>query len=155
MGRIPGPTVKQFIQVIDGLQLTFQTPNPKSYLLDLDCWEILIYEKSGDRVNAIRSTNLRGLDLKLKPSMNGGYNLLVNGSFHKFYNCGEHNTDQFTFLKLVQSIDSFTDIFGIKAEKCFLHGLEIGVNITLPYPPLKILKNAVCFRSRPFALINK
>lgn len=141
--------------MIDGIQLTFYTPNPKSYLLGLPCWEILVNEKTGQRVNDIRTTHLRGLDLKLKPSINEGYNLLINGSLHKFHNCGEHNADQFTFAKLLQSIDSLIDILGISADKCLVHGLEIGVNVSLPFSPLRVLKNLVCYRSRPFTQINK
>lgn len=140
--------------MIDGIQLTFNTPDPKSHLLGLP-WDVLVNESTGQRVDEVRSTHLRGLDLKLKPSNNGGHNLLVNGSLHKFYNCGEHNTDQFTFSKLLQSIDSFTDLLGIDPSKLFLHGLEIGVNLRLPYSPLKVFKNLVCYRSRPFTQINK
>jgi len=123
--------------------------------LGLSCWEILVNEKTGQKINDIRSTNIRGLDMKLKPSIYGGYTLLGNGSFHKFHNCGEQNADQFTFAKLSQSIDSFADIFGVDSEKCFIHGLEIGVNIPLPYSPLRVFKNLVCYRSRAFTQINK
>ncbi|MGZ3837807.1 MAG: hypothetical protein ACXVPE_16285 [Bacteroidia bacterium] len=141
--------------MIDGIQLTFTTRNPKSHLLGLPCWEVLVNEKTGTRVNEIRTAHFRGLDLKLKPSSYDGHNFIANGSLHKFHNCGEHNADQFTFLKLRQSIDSFTDIFGIDPGQCYLHGLEIGVNISLPFSPLKVLKNLVCFRAKPFTQINK
>lgn len=141
--------------MIDGIQFTFNTADPKTHLLGLPCWEVLVNEKSGQRVNEIRCTKVRALDIKLKPSMNGGYNLLVNGSFHKFHNYGEHNADQFAFAKLMQSIDSFTDLFEVDAGECKLHGLEIGVNIPLPYSPLRVLKNLVCFRAKAFAQINK
>jgi hypothetical protein len=141
--------------VIDGIQLTFYSPNPKSHLLGLPCWEVLVNEKTGQKVTEIRTARLRGLDLKLKPSSNGGYNFLVNGSLHKFHNCGEHNADQFTFSKLIQAIDSFTNIFEVDAQKCELHGIEIGVNIKMPYPPIRVFKNIVCYRSRAFTLINK
>ncbi len=141
--------------MIDGIQLTFTTRNPKSHLLGLPCWEVLVNEKTGTKVNDIRTAHLRGLDLKLKPSSYDGHNFIANGSLHKFHNCGEHNTDQFTFSKLRQSIDSFTDVFGIDPRQCYIHGLEIGVNITLPFSPLRVLKNLVCFRTKPFTQINK
>jgi len=141
--------------MIDGTQFTFHTPHPKTYLLGLPCWEVLINEKTGQKVNDMRTANIRGLDMKLKPSINGGYNLLINGSLHKYYNYGKQNADQFTFSKLVQSVDSITDILGINPDKCVLHGLEIGVNLPLSYSPAKVLKNLVCYRSRPFTQINK
>jgi hypothetical protein len=141
--------------VIDGIQLTYTTRNPKSHLLGLPCWEVLVNEKTGTRVNDIRTAHLRGLDLKLKPSLYDGHNFIANGSLHKFHNGGEHNADQFTFSKLLQSIDSFSDIFTLDPGKTKIHGLEIGVNINLAFPPLRVLKNLVCYRSRPFDPINK
>lgn len=141
--------------MIDGIQLLFHTSNPKTHLLDLSCWEILVDERTNQRVNDIRSTKIRGLNIQLKPSADGGYNLLINGSLHKYHNGGEHNADQFSFFHLCQSIDGFTDVLEIDAEKTTIHGLEIGVNIQLPCSPLKLLKNLVCYRSNPFTPINK
>lgn len=141
--------------MIDGTQFTFHAPDNRTYLLALPCWDILVNESTGIRVNDVRTANLRGLEIKLKPSSKGGYLLLVNGSLHKYYNYGQHNADQFTFHKLRQSIDSFIDLFGVTPESCFVHGLEIGLNLPLPYSPLKVLKSVVCYRSKPFTLISK
>jgi len=141
--------------MIDGTQFTFKTTNPNTHVLGLPCWEVLVNEKTNQKVNDIRTANIRGLDMKLKPSKSGGYNLIVNGSLHKYYNCGEHNADQFTFSKLMQSVDSITDLIGIEAKRCTIHGLEIGVNIELPYSPIRVLKNVISYRSKPFILINK
>lgn len=141
--------------MIDGIQLTYHVRKPESHLLGLLCWEVLTNEKTGQRVNDEKTAHFRGLDLKLKSSSYDGHNFLVNGSLHKFHNCGQHNADQFTFQKLFQSIDSFTDVFSIDPTKCFIHGIEIGVNIELPFPPIRVLKNVVCYRSRPFTQINK
>jgi hypothetical protein len=140
--------------VIDGIQLTHYVNDPNSNLLGLSCWEVLVNEKTGERVNEFKTTHIRGLDLRLKPSLKKGYTLLINGSLHKFHNCGEHNTDQFTFWKLIQSIDSLQNILEINPKDLFIHGLEIGVNINLPYSPLRVLKNVVCYRSRPLTQIN-
>lgn len=140
--------------MIDAVQWTYNTTNSKTHLLSVP-WEVLTYEQTGNRVNDERTTNLRGINFRLKPSQNVGYNLLANGSLHKWHNCGEHNADQFTFEKLMLSIDSITDILEIPADKCVIHGLEVGVNIELPHSPQKVLKNVVCYKSKPFTQINK
>ncbi len=141
--------------MIDGIDIRFHTPDPETHLLGLPRWEVWNYEDTGERIDDNRITKLRDLHLRLKPSTFGGYKLFANGSLHKFHNCGEHNADQFTFLKLVQSIDSFTDLLCIDARKCFINGLEIGVNIPLSCSPIKVFKNLVCYRSKAFTQINK
>lgn len=141
--------------MIDGTQFLYHTPDPNTYLLGFPSWDWITNKKTGKNYDSICFTKFRGLYVKLKPSMNGGYNLLVNGSFHTFYNCGEHNADQFTFEKLSQAIDSFTKLFSIEPEQCFVHGLEVGVNIKLSFTPLRILKNIVSHRIKEFTPVDE
>lgn len=141
--------------MIDGIDITYFTDDENTHLLQFPCWEILINEKTGKMVNDTRTANIRGLNLKLKPSKFGGFNLLINGSLHKYFNMGETNTTPFTFLNLVQSIDSITDILGINPAHCYIHGLEIGLNINLNHSPQKTIKKAVSFGSKAFTPINK
>lgn len=141
--------------MIDGCQFTLHLPNPNTHIVGLPCWEIEVNESTRMKVNDNRKATLRGLNMKLKPSQNGGFIFFIDGSLHKYHNLGLHNTDQFTFEKVSQSIDSLSDVFAINPKDCGIHGLEIGVNITLPYSPLRILKNLVCYQSNPFTQINK
>lgn len=141
--------------MIDGIQFTFHTPDARSHILSLPFWEVLINEESGKKVNELRTANFRAIDLKLKLAQVGGYFLFANGSLHKYYNCGIHNADQFTFEKLTESIHGFTTTLGIDPKECEIHGLEIGVNLELSHTPLRMLKNVVSYGSKGFTAINK
>gem|GEM_PF-2797766 len=123
--------------------------------MGLPFWEILVNESTGLPVNEFKTAKLRAIDFKLKPSSYDGHILIANGSIHKFFNTGTHNADQFTFSNLSQSLDSLSDIFGIPEENALLRGLEIGVNISLPFSPIRVLKNLVCYRAKEFTQIDK
>lgn len=69
--------------------------------------------------------------------------LVVKGSFHKYWNDGIHNHNDFSELQSKQTILSFCKLFGISLEKSILKGYEIGININLPFPVKLVLNN--CF----------
>ncbi|MBS1669199.1 MAG: hypothetical protein JST58_17635 [Bacteroidetes bacterium] len=139
--------------MVDGIQICYHDC-ARSHLLEAD-WQALFWDKSLVRVDDNRLMKFRGLDLKLKNSKNGGLALLVSGSIHKYHNLGEHNADQFTFERLVQSIDSFTDLFSIPAKECYIHGIEVGLNLILEYPVIRVLKNVVCHAYKPFSFLSE
>lgn len=140
--------------MIDGVQFTYHTKGKA--LLKLPIWNVEIHEQTGKRVNDERNANFRSMYLKLKPcTNNNGFNLLANGSLHKWYNCGEHNNNDFSFLSLYDTICSVTSALIIDPSQCYLHGLEIGLNIVLPFTALRVIKNVVCYKGKPFTQINK
>jgi hypothetical protein len=141
--------------VIDGINIAHHTP-AKTHFLNMDFWETLVNAKSFQRVTDKYTANFRGLDLCLKERQSkDGYRFEAKGSLHKCYNEGLHNADQFTFDKLAQSIDGLTDVLGIAANDCEIHGIEIGVNIPLPFAPSALLKNLVSYGNKGFDLLNK
>lgn len=140
--------------MIDGVQFTYNTESKT--ITKLPIWEVLINEQTGKKVNDLRNANFRAMYLQLKPCANGaGFNLVGNGSLHKWFNCGEHNNNDFSFISLCDTINSLTSALHIAPQQCYLHGLEIGLNITLPYSALRVIKNLVCYKGKPFTQINK
>jgi hypothetical protein len=88
---------------------------------------------------------------EIRPSINGkGYALLLNGSLHKYCKDGLHNANDYPFSELVNTVKDFTARFAVIPAAAALHGLKIGVNIKLPFPPLRVFKQAVCYRNKPF-----
>lgn len=98
-----------------------------------------------------------GLRFEARPSTlrAGTMTYCLNGSLHKFRNCGEHNADLFTFPALVDTIRVLERDFSMQPDRAILHGLEIGVNIRLPFSPLRILKQVICYVNKPFTPIDR
>lgn len=141
--------------MIDGVNISYSAAKT-SHLLHLDNWEILVNEKTKLPINDNRTARFRALDMQLKPKLSkDGFNFIINGSLHKYFNKGLHNYDQFNFNNLVQSIDSLSDVLSISANEFEVHGLEIGLNIPLPFPPKRLLDNLVSYSNRPFDLMDK
>lgn len=69
--------------------------------------------------------------------------LKVKGSLHKFYNDGTHNYNDFSEKQAKETLLRLCNTFDISFEKSILKGLEIGINIQLPFAPQLILDN--CF----------
>jgi hypothetical protein len=139
--------------MIDGLQ--FSVNDVSGNLIKLPFWEVQILERTGQRVNDTRTAKVNGMHLTLKPKQGKGMVLNANGSLHNWHNEGEGNAGQFTPTDICKAVESLTNILSISPEHCALHGLEIGVNIPLSCSPVRILKNAVCYKGRPFTGINK
>ncbi|MBS1776914.1 MAG: hypothetical protein JSS64_11615 [Bacteroidetes bacterium] len=140
--------------MIDGIKATY-IGTANSHLPALPCWEITVNESTGKRVNDNRHAEIRNLRFDLKPTRGGGYAFNLAGSLHKYNNYGLHNADTYTMAALQNTISGIVDTFGIDAKECEIHGLEIGVNIPLPYPPIRLLKNIVSFGGKTFEPINK
>lgn len=66
----------------------------------------------------------------------------LSGSFHKYYNNGEHNHNDYNLNQFVEVLISLAEKFNINPFSTNLHNLEFGVNVTLPFP-VKVLLNAI------------
>ncbi len=55
--------------------------------------------------------------------------IIIEGSLHKYYNKGEHNFDDFTFLKIIEAISRLEQEFGFSRFKMLIKEIGIGVNI--------------------------
>lgn len=74
----------------------------------------------------------------------------LNGSLHKYFNQGLHNHNDFGLKELIITLNILEYTFGINPMKTFLNGLEIGVNIELPYSPGILLKSLILHNGKPF-----
>lgn len=106
---------------------------------------------TGEIISVGQIAVYKGLRFEIRPSINGaGYALLLNGSLHKYGNEGLHNANDYPFSELVNTVNDLSEKFAVAPGSSALHGLEIGVNIKLPFPPLRVFKQAVCYRNKPF-----
>lgn len=78
----------------------------------------------------------KGLEFKkYEPTQtNPNGRLTVEGSFHKFWNNGAHNFNDFGIDEVSQVLQELSDTFQIQMKNCRLINLELGVNIN---PPMK------------------
>ena len=140
--------------MFDGINALYKVADKGSHLPSLYCWERLYYEATAKPVNEDKTAQIRGLNIALKPSINGS-NFLIKGSLHKWHNIGEDNSNQFTFIDVQTAVSSLCFVFDIEPENIELHGLEIGVNIKLPYHVWRLLNNLVSYKGKAFTPINK
>lgn len=66
----------------------------------------------------------------------------VSGSFHKYFNNGLHNYNDFSTSQFVEVLKDLSEKFGINPFSSYLHHLEFGINIILPFCP-KVFLNAI------------
>ena len=69
--------------------------------------------------------------------------LVVKGSLHKYWNEGVHNHNDFSEVQSKLTLNSFVKQFQIPLDVSLIKGLEIGVNIKLPFSPKTVIDN--CF----------
>lgn len=141
--------------MFDGINAIYKLTEKDNHILNFHLWEVLVIEQTGERANDFKTFYKHGLTFKLKPSLNGGHVLSINGSLHKWHNKGYVNSNQFSFNDVQKAVYNLCSQFDIPANKILLHGLEIGVNISLPYPVKKLLKSMVAYKGKPFTQINK
>ncbi|MEO5990317.1 MAG: hypothetical protein ABIP68_01670 [Ferruginibacter sp.] len=141
--------------MFDGINATYKLTEKDNHILNFPLWEILINEQSGERVNDFKTFSLNGIFFLLRPSLIGGYILSIKGSLHKWHNQGKHNANQFYFNDVKEAIFNLCTLLNIPADKINVHGLEIGINLTVPFPILRLFKAMVSYKGKPFTQINK
>lgn len=114
-----------------------------------------IDEHTGEILNLPRRADDLGLFFALIPRKTGGYWVEIKGSLHKFYSASQNraalgNSNDFTAYNLLTALDLLVTNYGIDPFSSKLNNLEFGVNILLPFPVDRILKNLVSYKNRPF-----
>lgn len=72
----------------------------------------------------------------------------ISGSLHKYSNEGIHNYNDFLFTDLFSTVKNLAKEFGINPHTTTVHGLEFGVNLTLPFPSRKFLNEIILFKKQ-------
>jgi hypothetical protein len=75
----------------------------------------------------------------------------VNGSFHKFFNKGIHNYNDFKLSDLVDVVMSLYRLFHINPKITELNNLEFGVNIKIPFAPILFLNSVISYGGSHFS----
>jgi len=143
--------------MIDGIKSLHPYLQPETWQRSgLPGMTVTVDMQTGEILNDAQLAVYKGLRFELWPSASGkGYACILNGSLHKYHNGGQHNANDFPFSALVDTITSLSATFGLVPAKATLHGLEVGVNIKLPFSPLRVFKQVLCYRNKPFTQIDK
>src|SRR5258708_30152181 len=110
--------------MIDGIQLVHYGPGP-THLTALSCWEVLVNEQTGQRVDDVRRASFRGLNMELKPAATG-YRLTLNGSLHKYHNGRGHKRKAFPFTRRLATITGLSSPLAVPPGRLEPPGIQIG-----------------------------
>ncbi len=94
----------------------------------------------------------KGLEFKIyEPTKSNelGY-ASVEGSFHKYWNDGAHNYNDFKIENLESVIDELKTKFNITPKNLRFKQLELGVNINTPYKTEDVLNACLMHKKKPF-----
>ncbi|HCA41976.1 MAG TPA: hypothetical protein DEP28_01840 [Bacteroidetes bacterium] len=108
-----------------------------------------ISENTGEVLNYSRIAKYKGLTIILKNE-----NVKMEGSFHKFFNNGSHNYNDFYFKDFVNVIYKLENLFGIDLDIAILNNLEFGVNIHVKHNIDKIFESIINYKGIPFNPYN-
>lgn len=108
-----------------------------------------ISEDTGEVINSPRSAHYKGLRFVLKNEI-----VKLEGSFHKYYNDGKHNYNDFNCQDFVNVILKLENLFSIDKDIALLNNLEFGVNIHVKHSIDKILESIINYKGIPFIQYN-
>lgn len=105
-----------------------------------------ICKPNKDKTKSYKEAIYNGITFK---SYDSGY-LTVSGSLHKYYNEGEHNHNDFTFSMLQLVIEDLQNKFHFDLDDCYLHNIELGVNITPVVDTQSIMEGLIIHKNKDF-----
>lgn len=108
-----------------------------------------INDKDGEIMKIARYTAYKGVSFIIKDN-----NVKFYGSFHKYFNAGMHNYNDYNFNQLVTTIKDIEKKFKIDINNSMLNNLEFGVNIETKETPTEILKSIISYKGKPFNQFN-
>ncbi|SOC78852.1 hypothetical protein SAMN06296241_0369 [Salinimicrobium sediminis] len=107
-----------------------------------------VNSKTGE-LGKYKNAYFRGLEFKIfeATTAHPEQRITVEGSFHKYWNKGAHNFNDFGIVEVKQVLADLQKKFNIKPENCILRQLEIGVNIKPPGKTKSILKQCLLHKT--------
>jgi len=111
-----------------------------------------IDESTGAVLNHVRRSTDNGLTFCLLPTHAdpNQYRVELSGSIHRYGRDGIHNADDFTLPDLLAALNQLVTTYPINPFTSRLNNVEFGVNVVLPFPVARVLKNLVSYKNRPF-----
>ena len=96
--------------------------------------DILDFKPKGNRLEA----KYQGLRVSLYAD-----SAHVSGSIHKYYNDGAHNSDDFHLSAFIQALNDLALTFDFNPDAVPFNTFEFGVNISMPFDPVKFIESLV------------
>ncbi len=78
----------------------------------------------------------------------------VKGSFHKYYNHGFHNYDDFTITKMSAVVNNLQSDLDLNLFKASINNLEFGFNLNTPFAPNALINSLHCFKWNQFNIMD-
>ena len=76
----------------------------------------------------------------------------IAGSIHKFFNNGQHNSNDFSYADLLHALSKLEHELHIDLNNCVLVNLEVGMNLVLEGKPKRVIDSVIIHRGKEFAL---
>lgn len=106
-----------------------------------------LFHKDGNPKRPRRRAHYKGLDFTYYPSYdNKPESMQVFGSFHKFWNHGNHNANDFNFSAFLEVLTRFHVELGIMPCNLHLTRLEWGLNLIPDLDANRIINSAILNR---------
>lgn len=74
----------------------------------------------------------------------------INGSVHKYFNGGFHNHNDFTISNFVDVCTDLSQKFSLNPKTTYLHNLEFGVNIIVPFKINDVLNAIISYKGKEY-----
>lgn len=142
--KVKGKNVES-TNIVDNKLLSFVTKNVS------DDGEIFKSNKLDENGEVIYRTPYKEAEYKsLTVTYPQNENFRIKGSFHKYYNNGLHNFNDFTEAVCKATLVKFCSDFGINPSTFILENLEIGINFKPPINTNDILDLCFFHSTKPF-----
>lgn len=76
--------------------------------------------------------------------------VMLTGSLHYFYNNGEYNYDDFTYINLIESLHNVSQLVKVSLNNIIILNIEFGVNTRPYFNPNNIINNMLLHRKEEF-----
>lgn len=101
---------------------------------------------SGGKTNAF----FKGITFTAYSEKGSWRSVAAAGSFHKFFNGGAHNYNDFHRKDFFEVVGELCGILGVSPVNVPVHNLEFGVNICLDFDPNLVLMSLLTYKGIPF-----
>lgn len=126
----------------------------KAVLLDVDLAKIIqhplleftsIFNESTGELSQRKKAEYKGIQF-----IADHRTVRIQGSFHKFWNEGLHNYNDFGVCNLSRTLNEISQTFNFDLATARLENLEVGVNLELPFSTSNVLTNLISHRNQKF-----
>ncbi|MPR32398.1 hypothetical protein [Salmonirosea aquatica] len=143
--------------MIDSVDLRIFGVDPSTWLDSSELtgrFAVKVNPRTGKPIDGVMKATYKSLVFEITPRADGTSSMTLRGSTHKYSNEGTHNSDQFHYHQLLTVIEELTAKFGLVPGQSVIEGIEVGVNLELPFPVKKVLTSVIAYKDKTFEIIN-